>query len=51
MKSAERNCKNDLSEGEGKLWDPNISLGKIKSVYKRGGNAPCSCHVTQNVRQ
>jgi hypothetical protein len=29
MKSEERNCKSDLSEGEGKMWDPNHSLEKI----------------------
>jgi hypothetical protein len=27
-KSEERNCRRDLSEGEGKLWEPNIYLGK-----------------------
>jgi hypothetical protein len=46
--SVESNFKSDLLEGEGKLWDPNLSQGReIKVVYKRGGHAPCSCHVTQ----
>ena len=27
MKSEESNYKRDVSEGEGKLWDPNLSLG------------------------
>jgi hypothetical protein len=48
MNIEERNYKSDPPEGEGKLWDPNLSLGrKIKSVYKRGGHAPCSCHETK----
>jgi hypothetical protein len=32
MKSVDRNCKRDPSEGEGKLWDPNLSLGKKKKI-------------------
>jgi hypothetical protein len=32
MKSEERNYKSDPLEGEGKLWDPNISLGRKKKI-------------------
>jgi hypothetical protein len=48
MKSFERNAKSDPLKGEGKLWEPNLSLGrKIKFVYKQDGHAPCSCYVTK----
>jgi hypothetical protein len=30
MKSEERNCKSNPLEGEGKMWDPNLSLRKEK---------------------
>jgi hypothetical protein len=33
MKSVKRNYKRDPSKGEGKLWEPNISLGIKKKIY------------------
>jgi hypothetical protein len=32
MKSTERKCKSDRLEGEGKLWDPNLSLGRKNKI-------------------
>jgi hypothetical protein len=32
MKSVDKNYKSDPSKGEGKLWDPNISLGRENKI-------------------
>jgi hypothetical protein len=50
MKSVERNFKNDLLEGEGKMWDPNLSLGRKRKIYiKMRWACPMLVSCNQNV--
>jgi hypothetical protein len=51
MKSGDKNCKSDLLEGEGKLWDPNLSLGRKKKICVQMRQAcPMLMSCNQNVK-
>jgi hypothetical protein len=39
-KSEERNCKRDSPKGEGKLWEPDLSLGRKKNMYTNEKGMP-----------